>query len=240
MTKSLFVGLGLVAASIGYMVGASHTPVMNVAVPVVFGLVVMTFGLLQRQGQRSELQALLEPDEPARGQMPPETVTMLTALSEELRAAPRRLGVALIVCSLCYMAAAFGGSVVSRPGQQGPRPLPWPQGDPPQNATTALEWISLQEGLLSLGYSVEQVLQLYALDRPASPGQSKGNSEATPAPVALGTFETTLPDEPAGDMTLSDRLKIILGDRVDLSGMGTSAEVKDDGVAQGRRELRTP
>ena len=221
MTKSLFVGLGLVAASIGYMVGASHTQVMNVAVPTAFGLVVTTFCLLQRKGVRSELQALLESH-----QLEPETVTMLTALSEELRAAPRRVGVALIVCSLCYMAASFGGSVVSRPGQQVPRPFPWPHGDPPLNATTALEWINLQEDLLSLGYSVEQVLQLYALDRPASPGQTKGNSEATPSPVALGTSETTLPDEPAGDTTLSDRLKIILGDRVELSEMGTSAEVK--------------
>ncbi|HJN46729.1 MAG: hypothetical protein CL477_18890 [Acidobacteria bacterium] len=217
MTKSLLVGLGLVAASISYMVGASHTPVMNVAVPVVFGLVVMTFGLLQRQGQRSELQARLTPDESARGQMPPETVTMLTALAEELRAAPRRVGVALIVCSLCYMAAAIGGSVVSRPGQSGPRPFPWPAGDPPQNATTALEWISLQEGLLSLGFSGEQVLQVYALDRPASPGQTKEDSEATPSPVALETVKTTLPDEPSGDMTLQDRLKIILGDRVEVS-----------------------
>jgi hypothetical protein len=221
MAKVLFVGLGLVAASIGYMVGASHTPVMNVAVPVVFGLVVMTFVLLQRHGQRSELEARLESDETAVGQMPPETVTMLTALAEELRAAPRRLGVALIVCSLCYMAAAIGGSVVNWPGQQEPRPFPWPHGDPPQNATTALEWISLQEGLLSLGYSVEQVLQLYALDRPASPGPAKENSEATPSPVAAGAFDTAPPDEPAGDMTLRDRLKIILGDRVDVSEVGT-------------------
>ncbi|MDP6579553.1 MAG: hypothetical protein QF681_02770 [Vicinamibacterales bacterium] len=220
MTKLLFVGLGLVAASIGYMVGASHAPVMNVAVPAVFGLVVMTFGLLQRQGQRSELQARLEPDEAARGQMPPETVTMLTALAEELRAAPGRVGVALIVCSLCYMAAAIGGSVVSRPGQPGPRPFPWPEGDPPQNATTALEWIGLQEDLRSLGYSAEQVLQLYALDRPASPGQTTENSEATPPPVALATSESALPDEPTGDMTLRDRLQIILGNSVEVSRVG--------------------
>ena len=246
MAKSLIVGLGLVAASIGYVVGSTHTQVMHVAVPTVFGLLVATFSVLQRRGLRSDLQALLEPDESAQEQMPPDTVTMLTALSDELKAAPRRIGVGLIVCSLCYMAAAIGGSVLSRPGQQVPRPLPWPQGDPPQNATTALEWISVQEGLLVLGYSAEQVRQLYALDRPESPGPGEEASEASQQPVGDSTppdlssllesafvgpptersgprtVEPALPDGLTGNLeVLRDRLEFLLGDGVDLLKVGT-------------------
>jgi uncharacterized membrane protein YfcA len=49
----LLLGIAFVAGTVGYMVGGSGTPVVSVAIPAVFGLVVTAVGLLQANRAKS-------------------------------------------------------------------------------------------------------------------------------------------------------------------------------------------
>lgn len=138
-SKFWFVfGLGCLALVLGYLVGGSHSPVAGVAITAAFGLAVPLFTLL---GGKSA-----------------DTST------DRLEVAGKVLSV---FCLLFVVGIALGAFSRLRnwpaPSREA-EVFPW-KDQAPKTAYHAVDWIILKHRLRSLGYSDEQVLELYSIQQ---------------------------------------------------------------------------
>lgn len=222
----LAAGIGSIGIVLGFMVGASATPVVSVAIPTIFALAAAAVGLVQNSQVNKEVAATIK--SLSKGG---EAVPELIALRDHLKTAPARLGAALLVFSVCYLAGIVLGAT-ARTGEwlMPPRsapPLPWHNGQAPAppDAQRALEWIVVQHQLRKLGYGDATVEQLYAIDAknwaqagpalPRAPTQAPGAAAKAPQPAASAAsapagFTDILknldaPDKPT--LTMDPRMK---------------------------------
>jgi hypothetical protein len=181
-TLWLGLGVGSIALVVGYMVGASSTPIVSVAVPAVFGLVITAVGFLRSTGIEEKISALKKTldraaiasnsaNEAEKVSSDPSTQidSLLASVRQELSVTPERLGKVLVFFTVFYIVGlSFGtyariAQIFSPPT---PRHLPWADVANirrPPTAEDAIDWIGVQEQLLALGYSQAQVSELYAI-----------------------------------------------------------------------------
>jgi len=155
----LILGLSITGYAVGYMVGGSATPVVSVAIPLVFGLIVSSFGLLQPYKQINTL---------------PDNITNNADLVREIidkievRAihTKKYIGLALIFFSSFYLFGTLIGSnmrinewLVIKQDQT----LPWEESVKPNNINDAVNWILLDYKLKNLGFTNKDVKSLYEI-----------------------------------------------------------------------------
>lgn len=160
---TLLLGIAFVAATVGYMAGGSGTPVASVAIPAVFGLVATALGLLQASQPSKDLLEYLK-SVGEKGDSQPDVVEY----RRRVKSAPGRIGIALIVFSIAYLAGATVGAKIRIDGLLAPKPqaseFPWAKNDtPPPTIAAALEWMALQARLSELGYEPDRIAVLYAI-----------------------------------------------------------------------------
>ena len=157
----LFVGaLGVLAAILGFLVGGSHSPVAGVAITAVFGMVVTATGLL---GPNDRPVAHSDDPPPSKGRGRRITKQMY-----------RRTGAVLLMFAVMFAAGLFGGVSVRSSASREARTFPWDQSNKPASAFDAVDWLVVQENLLSRGYTDQQVQELYRgwSPAPVSPYQA--------------------------------------------------------------------
>jgi hypothetical protein len=163
MNNQLVLSLGVasIGATIGYMVGGSSSPVVSVAIPAIFGLVVTGIGLMQVATPNKDLLEFIK----AHGS-DAETVPEIKTYRTESKKAPGRIGLTLIVFSVAYLAAATLGAKVRIDNwlvtHHSAPAFPWASKETkPPTIEGALEWIALQHRLRDLGYAEKNILELY-------------------------------------------------------------------------------
>jgi hypothetical protein len=144
----LGLGIGLLAFTIGFMVGNATNSVANVAVPALFGIVVGGLGVIsvvttQKSGE--EVGKL--------------------SLERHMRA----YGAALMLFSAFYLFGTYVGLKAKIQDWMAPPPpvivLPW-EGTSltkPPTAQLMIDWIALSRTLHSLGYTAEQIRSVYLI-----------------------------------------------------------------------------
>lgn len=146
----LLIGLACLAITIGFIAGASESPVVSVVIPAIFGLGVTAIGLIAPSENKKENQTI-EEDKPK-------------SRNADLLIKGRLIGVVLIIFSFCYVGGLLLGANVRiyRPFQQS-RQLPWAnENDAPIRKKDAILWIAVQEKLLSMGYTQTRVKEFYS------------------------------------------------------------------------------
>lgn len=161
----LVLGIGLVGAVVGFMVGASDTPVVGTVIPVVFGVITAALAVIGR----SPLPLAKELVELANNQGWQDRAQEL--LDTELRRArgtPLKFGVVLVVFAVLYAAGSFAGVqartnawLLPRPV---PAPFPWNGAKAPGTVERALEWLTVAQSLRAAGYSDEHIQDLYKIE----------------------------------------------------------------------------
>jgi len=144
------------------MVGGSATPVVAIAVPAVFGLVVTAVGMMHTAPSRELVEAIKALGEKS------DTVPEIVDFRARQRHAPARIGLALMAFSLAYLGGATLGAsvrinhylVTTTPASA----FPWTSTDlKPPTLDLALQWIALQSRLHELGYDENKIRELYAI-----------------------------------------------------------------------------
>jgi hypothetical protein len=157
----LYIGVLSIGTVLGYMVGASNSPVVGTAIPSVFGLVAIAIGAVKHWSHPATSSDRERGSEEREG-------TSRLSLS---RHTVGPLGIMLTIFSATYLAAMLGGTEVRAASfRVRPTQFPWPNSKPPQNVEDALDWLAVQQQLIAYGYSPEQVQELYKLPR-AKTGQ---------------------------------------------------------------------
>ena len=144
MKDSVWLGVGVActAAAIGYMVGASNSPVVGSVVPAAFGLLTIAFAVPRR----------VAPSEKPDGATP----EALAALG------PRSVGILLTVFATAYLGSALTGSAVRTwPARPIHTPFPWTNSTAPADHIGAIQWLVVQKRLLAYGYTPDQIQELY-------------------------------------------------------------------------------
>jgi hypothetical protein len=149
----LYIGVSTTAVALGYMVGASSSPVVASIVPSVFGLLVVAFGVLKIKGNSSPEHTAAAAPEPGKARF---------ASSRETR----NLGIMLTIFAISYLGAAvFGVKIRTSPGTEKAVQFPWTDKNRPTKISTALEWLVVQKRLAAYGYSPDQIRQIYELSK---------------------------------------------------------------------------
>ncbi len=169
MKQKIWLGLGIgaMAAVLGYMVGASSTPIAGVALPAIFGLVITAFGLVSNLGLEKKLENVSESIGKDKA---PDVQKKLDNIQNELRQIPGLMGKLLVVFTLLYMTGLVIGARARTNEWFAPSlphkeiELPWAKNNElPPTSSDAIEWIALQQQLLQLGYTQAQIEHLYSI-----------------------------------------------------------------------------
>ena len=136
-TLWLGAGVGSIALVVGYMVGASSTPIVSVAVPAVFGLVLTAVGFLRSSGIDERISALKETLDKlqsplnAAEALPPDRMAYveetLQSIKTEMLMTPERMGkvlvffTALLYSRCCSEVCPNQSNICPRVNRQ----LPW-------------------------------------------------------------------------------------------------------------------
>jgi hypothetical protein len=135
----LFIaGLSVLAATLGFLVGGSHSPVAGVAITAVFGLVLTAMGALQGSavGKPSAM-----PEEPIVGAATgtKELRRAAVALERVTKQTYRRAGTALLTFAVLFLAGLLSGVYVRAQSSLEARSFPWDEAHKPQSAHDAVD-----------------------------------------------------------------------------------------------------
>lgn len=192
----LALGVASVGATLGYMVGGSASPVVGVAVPAIFGLVVASLGLLQANQPSKEFLEFLKTHGESANSLPE-----VAEYRSRVRMAPARLGVLLMVFSAAYLVAATIGAKVrigkllvpSIPAAA----FPWDANTTkPATIAEALQWLALQSRLIELGYNDDRIRELYGIQAVEWQRAAQSEDLAATRPQAGASAPRTV-DRPA-------------------------------------------
>jgi hypothetical protein len=168
--NSLWTGLGLslFSATVGLLVGASQTPVAGVLVTAIFGVVVAAIGFFDSRNVATKLDSLKS--EMSRLSISGERVDeekISSVLGKSLAPDSARVGKLLFLFSAFFLLGIVGGALLRVNAWPSPKRVvtrfPWSAQTAPTMPYNALDWIAIQDSLLKMGYSEEQVQQLYRL-----------------------------------------------------------------------------
>lgn len=158
------LGIGSIAAVLGYMVGASKTPVVGVAIPAIFALVLTAVGLVSGASIGKKFDAVKELVNKAESS---DIEKVLDAIRSETKTVPNRLGKVLLGFTILYAIGLLAGTRARVNNWFAPayeQQLPWISSNhPPPTASEAVDWIALQEQLIELGYNRTQIDQIYSI-----------------------------------------------------------------------------
>lgn len=205
----LYIGVSSTAVALGYMVGASVSPVVASVIPAVFGLVLVAFGVLKDHGLRVGVE------DKGTTAVEPEKANLAS------RAGIRPLGIMLTVFAISYLGAAILGTEIRARASVAEQQFPWTEKNRPTKRKTVLEWLVVQERLVAYGYTPDQVRQVYELyqSMPENPNLDLSESllEHVPEPGALlkrqgvgaglfggGPQHKTQPDKVTPDKTMGE------------------------------------
>lgn len=167
MNKPLGFGIALAGASLGWMVGASGSPIAGTAFPVVFAVVASVFSFLSGGGLREGIEKALAKDGLSEKAVDG-LKELLQSQAERSNHASRMLGWALL-CFFAFYLAGMGVGAAARiqnwfGGGVSSKPVPWSDSSSaPASLAAAVERIHLAENLERLGYSSEAVREILAL-----------------------------------------------------------------------------
>lgn len=146
------IGIAFIAALLGFLVGASESPVAGIALTATFGIVATGLALHQKA-------ATVTPNS-----LPPVPASEVS--QAQLVTALKSLGVVLIVFTLTFAGGLTLGvwsklqSHIAEPQTR----LVWQGAQRPTTAKKALDWIMVQRKLKDMGYTDKQVLEIYKID----------------------------------------------------------------------------
>jgi hypothetical protein len=222
----LGIGIGSIAMVVGYMVGGSQTPVVSVAVPVVFGLVITALGFVGGSGSDKKLDALNEFLDRAKTGLPigdgAETFDLgelkrventVNSIKEQIALTPERIGKVLVLFTAFYVIGLSFGTYARVRNLYAARlvkKLPWESGinvrRPPTSAD-AIDWINLQEQLLEAGYTPEQVADVYLIQIDEWNKAQSPTVGGPPDPTPKKPNQDVSPNDTAAKPRLSAKLK---------------------------------
>lgn len=134
----MLFGISCFALAIGLMVGASNSPVVGVAITSVFGLFVALFGLFNKNSDKEQI----------------EVNPLVIADTGKL----------FFLFSVTLAAGIYLGVEYRNYKPVEEKQFIWDsQLKPPSTAYEALDWIALRESLVKLGYSHNQIRDLYRI-----------------------------------------------------------------------------
>ena len=141
MDRWLVVGCITISLVLGYMVGASSSPVASVIIPSIFGMLLITIGI----------------------------ITSTNKKLFDFNLVSKQLGITLVLFSFFYIIGTILGanarhSNIMILSTQKTKVLPWNNLSEPKDIRVALDWIGVQEKLLELGYSNKQIQYLYSIE----------------------------------------------------------------------------
>ena len=148
------IGIISVAVLMGFMVGASSSPVSGIAITAIFGLMAGTFAYAQQS-------RIGDPDTPSSktdksGRARAMAVDTLNALGR------------VLVCFTLAFTVGLAVGIWAKANSRTPTApgvLPWSSAaSAPASARDALDWIIVQKNLKAMGYDDTQVQFLYKLD----------------------------------------------------------------------------
>lgn len=157
--KSFAVGIFLIAVILGFLVGASESPVAGIALTATFGLVASAISLKSKPQDMLKASAL----DLSRASVPepnPQRPTEITS------ATLHDLGLVLAVFSIAFSVGLAAG-IASRIKYHKVEPmtaLPWQGLEEPRTARKAVDWIVVHKKLRDLGYTDKQIASLYAIE----------------------------------------------------------------------------
>jgi hypothetical protein len=162
-TVVLLLGISAIAAPLGFMVGGSATPVVGAILPAIFGLVIAAVGLYQiKFPSKDQLELFTELQKN-------ELLTQyLKTIKDYQEKAPLKVGLILLVFGIVYQLGAITGITARThqwflPKQKVAPEFPWSSSTRPVSTDAAFKWITFQSGLLALGYTNEQIRELYQI-----------------------------------------------------------------------------
>ena len=197
----LNIGIGLIAAALGYMVGSSQTPVASVVIPAVFGLIVTAIGFLKSTDMEKGLESIKE----AIGKDDVTKVQgILNNIQREITTNPERMGKILVVFTILYVGGLYIGTRARNDDwfvpRKEPMQLPWAGiSTPPPSALDAINWIALQEQLTQLGYNSQQIQEIYLIQvaewerRKGQPNAGATSSQTQSREANTSQTESTQP-----------------------------------------------
>jgi hypothetical protein len=163
------LGMMLLSLLLGFMTGASSSPVAGVAITSVFGVAVTVLALFQRFSIEKKLDLITLPSTSEEGEQADfsTALTNLANLEQQIHDSLNSIGKFLILFVISFSFGIFIGSQVrvsEWPKQDtGAKKFPWTIKKAPKLAENALDWIVVQEQLLKLGYTEEQIRELYSM-----------------------------------------------------------------------------
>ena len=147
------VGIASIALLLGFLVGASDSPVAGVALTATFGIAAAALSLYQKSeaGDPSDRSA----DEPKK----------TTAARRNTIDTLNLVGRMFVVFSFAFFVGLICGVYVKLlPSAVEPAsPFPWQGLGSPTSARIAIDWILVQRHLKSVGYSDIQITDLYKI-----------------------------------------------------------------------------
>lgn len=179
----LSTGLGLLAFVLGALVGASHSPVAGVTITAAFGLAIPVFSFVhaKESHKRSDDQQ-----------------NIAASSSRELAKAGKLLALFSLTFCLGLIVGAYSRVYDWPSARQQARKLPWTDKNAPIRAVHAIDWLVIQNHLLALGYTEEQIEQLYSIQFAAWKGNEQDSEPLSP----LFAHEIPMESRPGGIITM--------------------------------------
>jgi hypothetical protein len=144
--KWLIAGIISFSFVCGLLTGGSESPVAGISITGIIGLSIAGFGWMSKNSSNSA-----------------STDTKLSK-EEEKELTTRQMnmmGVILTVFSISFMAGTLTGHWWATSKQS--KEFVWDCQSPPSSTFEALDWVLVNEKLLSLGYDEEQIQELYKI-----------------------------------------------------------------------------
>jgi len=174
---------------LGYMVGASNSPVVASVVPAAFSFFLVALGVTKIE---------LPKDRDSKTPEPEKHVPILAI-------GVRAVGIMLTVFAFAYLGAVILGSRVRISGWGNEQvSLPWTEVNQPKQTKTALEWLVLQKRLMAYGYSPDQIRQVYALSQKISAEQKDSGFFPLSLLDSVPEPGTTLKEQRVGSVAKDD------------------------------------
>ncbi len=145
---TFLLGLSLLSVLFGFLVGVSSSPVLGVFITGVFGLLVAVIGI------KSNKQETISID----------LNKQISTVQNNFRIA----GMMILVFVPLFLISVGIGSALrnsSWPFKVNEKQFIWDESNKPNSAYEAIDWIIVQNKLVSMGYSEEQVKYLYRLQK---------------------------------------------------------------------------
>lgn len=135
--KRLLFGIGAFSLVLGYLVGASNTPVVGAIITGILALGASIWSLYKNKGDENQKNVPID---------------------------LRILGSILTIFSFCLLLGVFTGESYRRGWFiKEDKAFPWAGSEPPSSAYEALDWLMVAEKLRALDYDNKKTIELYKM-----------------------------------------------------------------------------